>query len=82
MLQNSVIIPSGAVLTIVLSKLLMPPSLAPFSGINVNSGDADLYVIEEMDDLSMTNTLPGTEYTTAYTSVAAITTLTGVLETS
>jgi hypothetical protein len=28
----------------------------------------------------MTNTLPGTEYTTSFTSSASITTLTGVLE--
>lgn len=43
LLGNSVDIPNGAVLTVVFNELLMPPSLAPLSGVSVFSGDTDYY---------------------------------------
>jgi hypothetical protein len=59
----------------------MPPSLCPLTGIEVFTGDGEFYKIEYADYMQLTNTLPGTELTSTYTSIAAITSAnTGVLE--
>jgi hypothetical protein len=61
-------------------EVLMPPTLAPMDGFIVYTGDTDYYEIEYASFMTITNTKPGDETTTSYTSTAEITTLTGVLE--
>lgn len=58
----------------------MPPTLAPIDGLDIYSGDDEYYIIEDATFCTISNTLPGDETTTDYTSTAEITTLTGVLE--
>lgn len=58
----------------------MPPSLCPLSGITVYTGDSEYYQIEVATYPTITNSLPGDEDTTSYTSKAEITTLDSVLE--
>lgn len=79
-LGNSVAIASGSVLTVKMNEILMPPSLSPMDGIYVFSGDDEFYKIEYAEYATISNTLPGDEDTTDYTSSMSITTLTGVLE--
>lgn len=81
LLGNSVEIPSGALITIKLNEILMPPNLSPLSGIIVFSGDDEYYKIEEASYATITNTIPGSASTVSFTSQATITTLTGVSET-
>jgi hypothetical protein len=80
LLGNTAIIPNGAVLTVTINELLMPPSLKPMDGIEVFSGDSDYYKIEYATYMEISNTDPGDQFTTDFTSVAAIETLTGVME--
>jgi hypothetical protein len=59
----------------------MPPSLCPLTGSEVFTGDGEFYKIEYASYMQITNSLPGTELTSTYTSTAAITSAsTGVLE--
>lgn len=59
----------------------MPPSLCPLAGVVVFTGDTSYFKVEYSDYALLSNTLPGTEAVSDYTSVASIETLTGVLET-
>ena len=80
-LKNGNIIPAGSVLTIVLDGIVMPPSLSPLADVVVFTGDTSYFKVEYSDYALLSNTLPGTEAVSDYTSVASIETLTGVLET-
>jgi hypothetical protein len=46
LLGNTAIIASGAVITLTINEILMPPSLKPIDGIEVFSGDEEFYKIE------------------------------------
>jgi hypothetical protein len=48
----------------------MPPTLAPIDGLDIYSGDDEYYIIEEATFCTISNSLPGTEKTTPYTSSA------------
>jgi hypothetical protein len=58
----------------------MPPTLKPIDGIEVFSGDEDYYIIEFATYAEISNTDPGDQFSTDFTSSAEILTLTGVLE--
>jgi hypothetical protein len=79
LLNNDDEISAGSVLYVKLQNVLSPPSLAPLSGILVNTGDEDFNRIELVTDKSITNTLPGDD-STATGSQAYILSPTGVLE--
>lgn len=79
-LGNSAAIASGSTLTIKLTKILMPPSLAPVSGIVVFTGDAGFYYIEYADFATLVNSLPGTQSSTIYKSSATMLGVNGVLQ--
>ena len=82
-LGNSAEIPAEAVLTLTITKILMPPNFKPFGGsqISIITADSDYYYIEEAiyDDLTIRTSTPGTTYGD-YTSEAEIMTATGVSE--
>lgn len=80
LLKNTVVIPAGSVLSVTLTGILQPPSLAPLSGFIIFSGDTDFNKIEEATYPALTNDMPGDDDSAFQSSVAEITTLTGVLE--
>lgn len=63
-----------------LSKILMPPTLKPISGLRCYSGDDGYYEIEVATYMLITNMKPGDEKTAPSLSTAKIVTNTGVLE--
>lgn len=58
-LDNSAVIAAGSVLKIVMSEILMPPTLKPLDGFIVYSGDSEYYKIELAEYMALTNSLPG-----------------------
>lgn len=78
-LGNTAAIASESTLTIKLTKILMPPSLAPVSGIIVFTGDASFYYIEYADFGTLINSLPGTQSSTINKSLATMLGVNGVL---
>jgi hypothetical protein len=83
LLENDDEIPAEAVLTITVTKILMPPNLKPFGGnqISIITGDSDYFYIEEAiyEDLTIRTSTPGST-SSFYTSEAEITSDTGVSE--
>ena len=79
LLNNDDEITAGSVLYVKLQNILAPPSLAPLSGILVQTGDEDYNRIELATDKSISNTEPGDD-TTSTSSQAYIMSPTGVLE--
>ena len=77
-LGNNAIIPSGSVVTIVLKKCKMPPTLAPLSGFIITSMDQYFNAIDIGRELILKNTAPGVD--SSGQSKATITSNQGVLE--
>ena len=50
-------------MTVRITGILMPPSLKPFSGFIISTGDTNFYEIEKTALPVLTNTEPGTEQT-------------------
>jgi hypothetical protein len=60
-LQNQFAIKKGAKLVLTISGVIMPPSLAPFQGIIMFTGDKNFNEIEKSFSQNLQNTEPGND---------------------